>query len=331
MFEIITIGGATRDIIFCTEKGKIIKTSNPLCQKLLGFEYGAKFVIKNAHFSFGGGAQNTAIAFSRLGLKTAAILKIGKDPRGKLILENLKKERVDTRFVQIDPKFPSGLSFIISGERAKDHLAFCFRGANDYLQITDHKLPIARQTKWIYLSSLSGSWQEALDTITKNLQSVKSGSKHLISKLAWNPGSLQIEAGISKLKKNLALTEVLLVNRDEAAELISSAENSKNLKKKLKDIKFLLKFLKDYQPKIVVITQGRKGAWLYDGRKFYFHRASPDQPVETTGAGDAFGSGFVAGLIFYKNNLEKALDLAVRNSGSVVSNYGAQQGLLRKQ
>lgn len=328
MFDIITIGGATRDIIFCTENGKIIKTSDPLCQKLLGFEYGAKLAIKNAHFTFGGGAQNIAIAFSRLGLKTAIISRIGNDDNGKLILENLKKEKVNFKFVQIDSKFPSGLSLFICGEKAKDHLAFCYRGANDHLTFSNSSL--ISDSKWLYLSSLSGKWQEILKEITKILE-----SKNSKLKLAWNPGQAQLKAGIFKLKKILDFTEVLFLNKDEAMELVQSSfsKNSRKMEKeKLSYIKYLLIFLKHRGPKKVIITQGKKGAWFYDGKKFYFHQSSGQKPVETTGAGDAFGSGFVAGLIIYDDNIKKALDLAIKNSGSVVQKYGAEQGLLfRKQ
>jgi len=53
--------------------------------------------------------------------------------------------------------------------------------------------------------------------------------------------------------------------------------------------------------------------------------------VDTTGVGDAFGSSFVAGLELYKGNIQKAMHLGVKNTASVVSQQGAQNGLLNKK
>jgi len=72
------------------------------------------------------------------------------------------------------------------------------------------------------------------------------------------------------------------------------------------------------------------GAYIYDGKQIYFEKASKQKSIDTTGAGDAFNSSFLAGLIIYNNDIKKSLKLAILRSGNVVSNIGAQSGLLTK-
>ena len=113
----------------------------------------------------------------------------------------------------------------------------------------------------------------------------------------------------------------LILNKDEAIELVYSSG------RKIESIDQLLKKIKAWGPKIIAITEGSRGAWLYDGRKIYHQAAYSVKIVDTTGAGDAFGSTLVAGLILY-NDLEKALKLAIINSASVLTEIGAHNGLL---
>ena len=93
----------------------------------------------------------------------------------------------------------------------------------------------------------------------------------------------------------------------------------------------LIKKLHQFGPSISVITQGAKGAYVYDGKKLLYKSALKNRVVvNTTGAGDAFGSGFVAGLLLFKYNLSRSLSLGICNSGMVVSKIGAQNGLITK-
>ncbi|MCK4968838.1 MAG: carbohydrate kinase family protein, partial [Candidatus Aenigmarchaeota archaeon] len=168
--------------------------------------------------------------------------------------------------------------------------------------------------QWIYLSSLSGKkWTNIL----KQIMDLK--LKHPLIKIAWNPGSNQLKEK-KKLNKFLSITDVLLLNKEEASELIGTKLSVNNLSKRIVNL----------GPKIVVITQGKFGANVYNGQQNLHQSISQHRLVDATGAGDAFGAGFVAGLILF-DDLKKALDLAIRNSGSVVSKIGAQQGLLNRK
>lgn len=344
-YDFITIGGATEDITFHTREGLLIANRRDILrQKLMAFEYGAKVKIDKSNSTFGGGAANAAVSFSRLGFRAAALVAVGDDERGKKIIANLKKEKVGTNLAEKIKGAQSGYSFILTSSD-NEHIVFSNRASNSELRITNYDLQSLKNTKWIYLTSLSGNWEEVLKKVfsvkiplaplykggAKNCPSLKGGLGGL--KIAWNPGHRQLEKGVDVLGKYLKSTSVLILNKDEAIELVvSSREHRKKSAQFLNNINNLLKEIKKVGPQIVVITNGRHGAYAYDGKKIYFQPTIKEvKRINTTGVGDAFGSSFVAGIELFKGDIKKALNLAARNAASVVSHLGAQTGLLRKK
>ena len=321
-YDYIAIGGATEDITFYTREGVLIDNKdNLLSQKLFAFEYGAKIKIDRSYTSFGGGAANAAVCFSRLGFKSACLASIGQDLRGQLILKNFTSQGVDISLMQKTKKAETGFSFLLVGPD-NEHICFSNRAANNELQITNRELPIMNNAAWIYLTSLSGGWAESLNKIF----SVKN------AKIAWNPGHRQIISGLKALGKFLRRTGCLIVNMDEAVEIVMSDKKYKNLGPKfLNNIKNLLSALSSYGPEIAVITKGADGAEARANGKNYSQPIIKEQRrVDTTGVGDAFGSSFIAGLKLYDQDIKKALHLAARNSAAEISQQGAQNGLMMK-
>jgi ribokinase len=321
-YDVITIGGVTEDLFFTVDDYIMINNrEDVLRKKLLAFEYGAKIGVTRTSESFGGGAANAAAAFSRLSLKTAIIAAIGDDTRGKGILDNLKVNKIDTRLIQKIKRGQSGLSFILVSPK-HDHIVFTHRGANSELKIGVAEIKALRAAHWTYLTSLSGPWQKVLKSVF--------ASAHCI---AWNPGRKQLAAGFMSLRSYLKKTDVLICNRDEAIELAMSHPNlgSDNVKG-LDDIRQLLKIIRDFGCRLVIITNGGHGADAYDGQTFYYQKAiAVKKIIDTTGVGDAFGSSFVAGLEKYKGDIKKALLLAAKNAAAVLSKHSAQRGLLLKR
>lgn len=322
MYDVITIGGATRDFFFVIDKKqlKIVKTPKDLTAPVkIMFEFGAKIIPQQVHFSLGGGATNTAVAMSRLELKVASYISTGRGEDCNLIISNLQAEKVDTKYVVCDRELQAGISFILLvADKSVEHTVFTYRGANDHLFLsTTRKYP----TRWFYLTSLSGQWQE-------NLARVHQVVNRQGMKLAWNPGGAQIAAGYPKLKNLLELTEVFNVNHDEAIELALSAGGQKN---KVNNIDYLLKTIAAWGPRTVVITNGTKGADCYCRGKKHHVARYPLKRIDTAGAGDAFGGSFVAGLVKYRYNIDRALKLAAINASYVVAQIGTQAGLLYKK
>jgi len=322
-YDFLTIGGATEDITFYTKEGILVNNKKDvLRQKLLAFEYGAKIKIDRAYSTFGGGAANTAVSFSKLGFRTATILSLGADERGDRIIRNLQKNKVYTKFIKRNDLVGSSFSFLVAGSD-NEHIVFSHRASNDKLEINNTDLKRIKLAKWIHMTSLSGNWKKVLQELF-SLDNLK---------ISWNPGYRQLSAGAGVLVKYFKKTTVLIVNKDEAIELVLSDKKLKNKNNKfLNNSKNLLKIIKSWGPKIVIITSGHKGADAFDGEKFYHQDILKEKRREdTTGVGDAFGSTFVAGLQIFKGDIQKAMYLGVKNTASVISQQGAQNGLLTKK
>ncbi len=318
MYDVITIGGATRDIIFVTNLARLFKGKKLTEQIFLGFEYGAKIKSRIIHFALGGGANNVSVGLSHLGLKTAALACVGKDADGLSVWENLKAKEVDATFVQQSRSLRTAFSFIVTHKKSREHVIFAFTGANRGLQIKNCGPKIA-DTKWIYVTSLAGRWQKNLAEIVRLVE------ENDIN-LGFNPGTKQLKAGWGKLEEALKLTKILTLNQDEAIELILSRD--KNLPSQRPED--LIKKLVSWGPEIVIITAGKDGAYAGNRENIYYAPASPSERVDTTGAGDAFGSGFLAGYI-NTGDIKEALKWGIANSGNVVGFYGAQDKLLTKK
>lgn len=322
-YDFLTIGGATRDISFFTDQGVFVHNKKDvLRQELLAFEYGAKIKVDQFHYNYGGGAANAAVCLSSFFLKTACITSIGNDENGRHILDNLRKNKIDTQFVKIQKKGESASSFILiapTGER----IIFGSRGVNRDLKITAaDKVAFSNSTN-IYLASLSGDW-------LPNLKTIFSFVKPAGPKVFWNPGGAQIRAGLDKLAPFLKKTEVFALNKDEAIEFVLTSPVYRNLgRRQLNDVDKLIAIIHGFGPKTVVITLGSDGVIAYDGQKIYRRVIANDKKrIDTTGIGDVFNSSFAAGYSEYKN-IDRALSLALKNAAAKISHLGAQNGLLK--
>lgn len=334
-YDFITIGGATEDITFYTHEGLIISNRKDILrQKLMAFEYGTKIKIDGSHSTFGGGAANAAVSLSKLGFKSAAVIAVGRDIRGDEILNNLKNNGVDIKLAQRIKNIETGFSFLLVGND-NEHIVFSNRAANSELRITNPELRMLKKTKWIYMTSLSGEWKKVLEKIF-NMRPHPTPllrKERELTKITWNPGHIQLDAGYNAIGEYLKKVEVLIVNKDEAIELVVSKKlYRKKSFKFLNNIENLIKIIHSWGPKIAVITNGKYGAYAFDGKKIYKQTVVKEKKrVDTTGVGDAFGSAFVAGLELYNGDIKKAMQLAARNSASVISEQGAQNGLLSKK
>jgi len=276
----------------------------------LALPFGSKVPFDHAEIVEGvGNASNASVAFAKLDLNSGLVSNIGEDQYGRDILATLQKNRVDTRFVHINPDKKSNCHYILWYKEERTILI----KHEDY----DYHWPhfrISDIPRWVYFSSVSKNALEYHDQLAAWLEG------HPPVKLAFQPGTFQIAAGVQRLKRIYERTEVLAVNREEAAA-ISGGNHA--------DIHDLFNRLHALGPKIIVISDGHAGAYASDGTNRFKMPIYPDPkpPFERTGAGDAFTSTFVAALI-KGSDIEAALLWAPVNAMSVVQKVGAQAGLL---
>ncbi|HEY4489846.1 MAG TPA: carbohydrate kinase family protein [Candidatus Paceibacterota bacterium] len=257
-----------------------------------------------------GNASNASVAAARLGLNSALVAQIGNDDNGRECLEVLKNEKVGTDYVKVH-----------EGKKTNYHYVLWYEDDRTILvkhESFDYKLPQFSAPKWIYLSSLGPSADGFHDEIAMYLKANPE------VKLAFQPGTYQIKLGIEKLKEIYELSEVFFCNIEEAKIILGIPNHT--------DPKILLQKMRELGPKIIVLTDGTKGAYVYNGEKILFMPPYPDskQPYDRTGAGDGFASTFVSALALGLS-IEEALCWAPINSMSVVQEIGAQRGLLTKE
>ncbi|MES3031044.1 MAG: carbohydrate kinase family protein [Patescibacteria group bacterium] len=308
--DFLAIGDITTDAFIRLKEAKVhCNIDNANCEISMKFADKVPFeyvkVVKGV-----GNSPNAAVCASRLGIRSALIAQIGNDQNGKDCLEQLRHERVDNRYIHRHERQPTNYHFVLWYEAERTILV-------NHVEY-DYKFPkIKHAPKWIYLSSLASNTHDYHKEITEYLK------QNPEVKLAFQPGTFQMKLGINELKDIYKRSEVFICNFEEAQRI---------LKNDSRDIKVLLAELHAHGPKLVLITDGPKGAYMLDGDHFYFMPIYPDPkaPLERTGCGDSFASTFVAALIHGLTPLE-ALTWAPVNPMSVVQFVGAQEGLLTKE
>ncbi|MBD3355460.1 carbohydrate kinase family protein [Candidatus Woesearchaeota archaeon] len=297
MYDVITIGSATIDVFADIDP------------KFKQINLGDKVLIKEIEFQTGGGGINPAVALSRMELNTAFLGKLGHDHNAFKIIHELKKE--DVNVIKTAPsKKRTSYSVIVSSKKEKDRVLFTYKGASDDLRYDEIKIS-ELDTKWIYLATM-------LKRSFRTAKKIAGYAKKNNINLLFNPSTYLAKQGKRKLKPILDAASIIILNKSEAGLLLKSRSNK---------IKTLAKGLYNLGPKIVVITEGSKGVAAYDGSEIYTLPAYNVKVKNTTGAGDAFASGFLAGII--KNqDIPHALKLGNANSASVVQYFGTKNKLL---
>lgn len=314
MFDVITIGSAVRDVFARTKDIQAIKDKKFAVGEAACFPLGSKLNLDDVQFSVGGGAINTAVTFANQGYKVAAIAKVGNDPEGRYILDNTASLSVYCDFIAQDKEHATSFAFIISllnGSRT----VFRHKGASWHLQ--EKNIPwIEFRAKWLYINHMAGDSHAVLP---KLLEEAKSRG----TQIAWNPGTTQLE-NPEELKKLMGYADLFIANQEEAAMITGIAYQKK---------KQIFKKLDELVQGRVIMTKGAKGVDVSDGKTLWSAGVLPlakGNIVDRTGAGDAFGSGFVAALMRKPSDIEYAIQFGSANATGVLTQWGAHNGLLQR-
>lgn len=322
MYDIITIGSATRDVLiqagdFETRRHDDSPTGIEQCLPL-----GTKLEVKKIVFATGGGGTNAAVTFARQGFDTACVSAIADDVAGEEIIRALKKEGVETKYFQ---KYSDGITAysIILVHPNAERTILSYKGEGQHFDV-NRILFEKLKTKWFYLNSMGGHYDLLITAVN---HAVKTGTK-----IAFNPGGKELALGLDKLEPVLKDVDIYLTNREEGARLTGI---------ELANWDGILEALGQMVKGVVVVTDGHQGVKVGapDGSKY--SAGVPDSPVvERTGAGDAFGSGFVSEYMrSYKPGADsselgaaitKAIQFGTANASSVVTQFGAKAGILRR-
>ncbi len=307
-YDFIAIGDQTTDAFIHLRDAEVHSISPE--KKLICMRFADKIPYDNVEVVPAvGNSANAAICAARLGLKSALVTNVGADASGKEALAIYKKERVAKKYIKINRERKTNYHYVLS-----------FRGERTILikhEKYAYALPDIGEPIWVYLSSVGEN------SLAFHKQIAKYLSGHPKVKLAFQPGTFQMKMGKERLRNIYRRTEVFIANREEAEKI--AGYKGKNIKKLMDEIHGL-------GPRVVVITDGKDGAYVKENEKYWFMPSYPDikPPVERTGAGDAFSATFVVALA-RGENIQTALRWAPVNSMSVVQHIGARAGLLSQQ
>ncbi|MBW3014185.1 carbohydrate kinase family protein [Candidatus Woesearchaeota archaeon] len=300
MFDIICIGSATIDVFVDTENklfhGKKDKVLVP---------FGSKILIEDMRVSTGGGGSNTASAFSRFGFRTGYIGNLGDDEHTLTLLDSMKKDKVNTSLAV--KRGRSGYSVILDA-KGHDRTILAFKGSNNDLRSSDIKFSRLK-TKLFYFGTM-------LDQAYKTQYVIAKHAKQKKIPVAMNMSLYLAKKGKKFLAPMLKCADIIIMNKEEAKALTKKSKVPEQIKE-----------LHKFGPGTVVVTDSKNGAYASNGKERLHVYARKLKIIEATGAGDAFASGFVAGIIRHKD-LRYALQMGQAEAESVLTHYGAKEKLL---
>lgn len=303
--RIVSVGSVVQDVFLQSKAFTPHKEDDG--ELVEEFKLGEKYEVDEVIFSTGGGACNAAVTFSRQGFHSTFVGKVGNDALGRMIMDELHADQVETGHVNIVDGLRSGYSTLLlspTGERS----ILVFHGGST--QFNKEELDISHvDADWMYLSTFTGNY-EVLEYLLQAAQ-----AKNI--KVAFNPGKGEL-ADPARLKSIFQYLTILSLNKEEMQVLYPGDTPSELARAAHSDVPY------------VVVTDGPNGVAATDGTKVCVAGMYEDVPViDRTGAGDAFSSGFTA-MIATGESLEKAITFGSANSTSVVQTIGAKVGILKQ-
>lgn len=308
MARIVSLGSALQDIyLIDRDDFGSIEFGNVSMFKNL--EIGSKYDIDKLDFFIGGGGTNSAVTFARSGHEAIYLGNLGHDPAGEAVLKTLDEEGIDTSFISFPARGKTGCSIILLDSKTGERTVLTFRGASArFDNLGEDDLDLI-QPDWLYVTTLRGD----MGTLLRFFEKAKS----LGTKIMFNPGVLEL-ANPKQVLGLLQDVDILLVNKREASQLVGGSLLDELLNK-----------LKNYC-ETVIITDGAMGGIATNGEKSYRFGIYEDVKIkDTTGAGDAFGSGFLASYAS-GDSFRTALIFGSANSTGVVQHRGAKSGIISR-
>ncbi len=308
-FDVTSIGDATLDTFVKIEDATVLCNLNKdLCWLCLN--YADKIPVQRLDHSLGGNACNLAVGSARLGLKTAIYSVIGDDDTANRIWERFKSEGVNLAYMKRLKRKATNYSVIVNFRSQRTILSYHVK--------RNYCFPKLPSSRFIYLTSMGEGCEKIYPRLLKYIKKNK-------SKLCFGPGTYQRKSGFKTLEKLIHETYLFISNKEEAISIFDP--NGNGVKEGKAGIKQLLHRVFRYGPELVVITDGNKGAYAHDGKKYYYAPIINVPVLEPTGAGDSFSTGLISALALNKE-FDEALRWATFNSTSVIQKIGAQAGLL---
>jgi sugar/nucleoside kinase (ribokinase family) len=250
----------------------------------------------------GGSASITAVAAARLGLRVALVAAIGDDAAGNFMLAELARAGVDTRAMAVRGQAPTGMTIALS--RGNDRAILTAEGAIGTLTAADVPADLLGQTRHVHVGSYFLLERSLGPGLAALLATARAAGASTSLDTNWDPSGTW---GADFFPDVLAQTDVLLPNEAEALRIAGEANLAEAVASLIK------------AGGAIAVKLGARGALYADRPRQYLATPPPISPVDTTGAGDCFNAGLLAGLL---HGLEPADALALGCAAGAASTRG---------
>ncbi len=233
----------------------------------------------------GGAPANVAVGVSRLGVEAGFIGRVGNDPLGKFMQQTLQAEKVSTEQMILDPQQRTS-TVIVGLDQGERSFTFMVNpSADQFLEVND--LPNFQQGEWLHCCSIALINDPSRSTTIEAIRRVKQAGGFV----SFDPNLREsLWSSLDEMKNVVnsvvAMADVLKFSEEELTLLT----NTTSLDDATKAVTSL------YPEKLIIITLGKDGAIYHLNGKSQVVAGKALKPVDTTGAGDAFVSGLLAGL-----------------------------------
>ncbi|MFZ3068830.1 MAG: carbohydrate kinase family protein [Microgenomates group bacterium] len=310
MKKVVVIGAAVIDVLLKSKSLRVLKSHQveggvAMCEVM-----GGKIEAENGVLVSGGGGTNVAAGLHRLGEAVKMISRVGDDELSEILIKELEKENVDLSFLQ-RTKGKTGISAVLVATDGRRSIV-TYRGESGEIERNEIDWEEIKKADWIQVSSLGGEMDLLEDLVDFAVE-------HGI-KIGVNPGKKELIQK-ERMLRLLPKIDLFNVNRMEAAEFWGGSFEEEEV---------LVNSFVKAGTRLLMITDGDRGAGMWKGGKWLKMEAYPNKSIDDTGAGDAFVSGVVAGLL-QGRVAEEVLKMGLANGGSVVTKLGAKDGLLYKK
>ncbi|HCA7186927.1 TPA: aminoimidazole riboside kinase [Escherichia coli] len=234
----------------------------------------------------GGAPANVAVGIARLGGKSAFIGKVGDDPFGRFMYQTLSTENVDTHYMSLDPQQRTSIVAVGLDEQGERNFTFMVRPSADlFLQPGD--LPAFGPGEWLHLCSIALSAEPSRSTAFLAMEKIRQAGGNISFDPNIRSDLWQSEALLRKyLDRALSLANIAKLSEEELLFISGESQVQQGA----------YSLVQRYSLTLLLITQGKNGVLVYFQGQFIHYPAKPVSVVDTTGAGDAFVAGLLAGL-----------------------------------
>lgn len=243
----------------------------------------------------GGAPANLAVGLARLGIRTAFVGKVGDDAFGAYLRSELQKHGVDVRGIRFDPKHKTRLAFVTLTKTGGREFEFWEKDPADaHLRLRDIDRSSMRKSSIIHISSFMLLHSDTRKTAFELARFAQEKKKTVsfdpnIRLSLWHDP----KEAVRHYRTMIRCTDVLRLN-DEEAKIVTGSSSLLVAAKKLHAL----------GPRLVVITQEKKGCYFSTAKVTAQVKGFSVHAVDTTGCGDGFLAGLLAGIVMSKKSID---------------------------